>query len=32
LEVNGLGTAIVAGLIVGLVNFLVSHILEDFSK
>jgi putative membrane protein len=32
LKVNGLGTAIVAGLIVGLVNFLISHILEDFNK
>jgi putative membrane protein len=32
LEVHGFGTAIIAGVVVGLVNFLVSHILEDFSK
>jgi putative membrane protein len=32
LYVENLGVAIVAGIILGLVNFLVSHILEDFSK
>lgn len=32
LEVNGFGTAVIAGIIVGLVNFLVTRILEDFSK
>jgi putative membrane protein len=31
LYVNGLGVAIIAGMILGLVNFLVSHILEDIS-
>jgi putative membrane protein len=29
--VKGLGVAIIAGMILGLVNFLVSHILEDIS-
>jgi putative membrane protein len=32
LYVKNLGVAIVAGMIVGLVNYLVTHILEDFSK
>lgn len=32
LYVKNLGVAIIAGIIVGLVNFLVTHILEDFSK
>lgn len=32
LYVKNLGVAIVAGLIVGLVNYLVTHILEDFSR
>jgi putative membrane protein len=32
LEVNGLGVAMVAGVIVSLVNFLVTQVLEDFSK
>jgi putative membrane protein len=32
LQVNGFGTAVIAGVIVGLVNWLVSHILEDFSQ
>jgi putative membrane protein len=32
LYVKNLGVAIVAGMIVGLVNYLVSHIVEDFSK
>ena len=32
LYVKNLGVAIVAGIILGLVNFLVTHILEDFSK
>jgi putative membrane protein len=32
LFVKNLGVAIVAGMIVGLVNYLVTHILEDFSK
>lgn len=32
LEVKNLGVAIVAGLIVGLVNFLVTKIVEDFGK
>jgi putative membrane protein len=30
--VKNLGVAIVAGMFVGLVNYLVTHILEDFSK
>jgi putative membrane protein len=29
LQVNGLGSAILAGIIIGLVNYLVSRILED---
>lgn len=29
LQVHGLGSAILAGLIIGLVNYLVSRILED---
>jgi putative membrane protein len=32
LYVKNLGVAIVAGMVVGLVNYLVTHILEDFSK
>jgi putative membrane protein len=32
LYVKSLGVAIVAGMILGLVNWLVSHILEDFKK
>jgi len=32
LYVKNFGVAIVAGIMVGLVNFLVSRILEDFSK
>jgi putative membrane protein len=30
--VKNLGVAIVAGMVLGLVNWLVSHILEDFSR
>ncbi len=32
LYVKNFGVAVVAGLIIGLVNFLVSQILEDFKK
>jgi putative membrane protein len=32
LYIKNLGVAIVAGMILGLVNWLVSHILEDFSQ
>jgi putative membrane protein len=32
LYVKNLGVAIVAGIIVGFVNYLVTHILEDFSR
>jgi putative membrane protein len=32
LYVKNLGVAIVAGMILGLVNWLVSHILEDFGE
>jgi putative membrane protein len=32
LYVKNLGVAIVAGMILGLVNWLVSHVLEDFGK
>jgi putative membrane protein len=32
LYVKNLGVAIVAGIVVGLVNYLVTHILEDFSR
>jgi putative membrane protein len=32
LYVKNLGVAIVAGMILGLVNFLVTHIVEDFNQ
>jgi putative membrane protein len=32
LYVKNIGVAIVAGIVVGLVNYLVTHILEDFNK
>jgi putative membrane protein len=32
LEVSGLGSAVIAGIIIGLVNFLVTHIVEDFAE
>ena len=32
LEVSGLGSAVITGIIITLVNFLVSQILEDFKK
>lgn len=32
LFVKNLGVAIIAGIIVGIVNFLVTRVLEDFSK
>lgn len=32
LYVKNLGAAIVAGIVVGFVNFLVTHVLEDFKK